>query len=49
VRYITEDEVRALDPMGDSFVNVNTMEDYEGIAAGFRALAAHCERLHDAV
>ena len=49
VRYITEDEVRAQDPMGDSFVNVNTMEDYEGIVTGFRTPAAHCERLHDAV
>ena len=33
VRYITEDEVRALDPMGDSFVNVNTMKDYEEVLA----------------
>lgn len=36
VKYIMEDEVRALDPMGDSFVNVNTMEDYEDIITGFQ-------------
>ncbi len=36
VRYITEDEVRALDPSGDSFVNVNTMKDYEEVLAGLR-------------
>ncbi len=29
VLYIGEDEVRALDPEGRSFVNINTMEDYE--------------------
>lgn len=36
VKYIMEDEVRALDPMGDSFVNVNTMEDYEDVITGFQ-------------
>jgi molybdopterin-guanine dinucleotide biosynthesis protein A len=29
VLYIGEDEVRTLDPEGRSFVNINTMEDYE--------------------
>ncbi|MBM4129070.1 MAG: hypothetical protein FJ243_02995 [Nitrospira sp.] len=28
VRYIPEDEVRALDPEGRSFVNINTPEDF---------------------
>jgi molybdopterin-guanine dinucleotide biosynthesis protein A len=37
VRYITEAEVRALDPMGDSFVNVNTMKDYDEVLAGLQA------------
>ncbi len=31
VRYIAEQEVRAVDPEGGSFVNINTMEDYERI------------------
>ncbi len=31
VRYITDEEVRAIDPKGKSFVNINTMEDYEKI------------------
>jgi len=31
VRYITDEEVRAMDPKGASFVNINTMEDYERI------------------
>ena len=31
VRYIAEQEVRAADPAGESFVNINTMEDYERI------------------
>ncbi len=31
VRYITDEEVRAIDPSGMSFVNINTMEDYERI------------------
>jgi molybdopterin-guanine dinucleotide biosynthesis protein A len=29
VLYISEDEVRAIDPEGRSFVNINTVEDYE--------------------
>lgn len=29
VLYIKEDEVRRIDPEGRSFVNINTMEDYE--------------------
>ncbi len=39
VRYITEEEVRAQDPEGDSFVNVNTMEDYERILTGSQPVA----------
>lgn len=31
VKYIAEQEVRAVDPEGESFVNINTMEDYERI------------------
>ena len=31
VQYITDEEVRARDPKGDSFININTMEDYERI------------------
>lgn len=31
VKYITEQEVRAVDPEGESFVNINTVEDYERI------------------
>jgi molybdopterin-guanine dinucleotide biosynthesis protein A len=31
VNYITDEEVRAMDPKGASFVNINTMEDYERI------------------
>jgi molybdopterin-guanine dinucleotide biosynthesis protein A len=31
VKYIAEQEVRAVDPAGESFVNINTMEDYERI------------------
>lgn len=31
VQYISEEEVRAVDPRGDSFVNINTMADYERI------------------
>lgn len=31
VRYIIEEEVRGLDPEGESFVNINTIEDYERI------------------
>lgn len=31
VHYITDREVRAMDPKGDSFININTMEDYERI------------------
>jgi molybdopterin-guanine dinucleotide biosynthesis protein A len=31
VRYIEEDEVRRIDPEGRSFININTIEDYEGI------------------
>ncbi len=31
VRYIGDEEVRAMDPEGRSFVNVNTIEDYERI------------------
>jgi len=48
VRYVTEDEVRAVDPLGDSFVNVNTMEDYEAIATGFGARVAQEKRLCNA-
>ncbi len=31
VLYIGEDEVKAVDPEGKSFTNINTMEDYEKI------------------
>jgi len=31
VQYLTDQEVRAEDPKGASFVNINTMEDYERI------------------
>jgi len=31
VLYIKEDEVRAIDPDGRSFVNINTMKDYERV------------------
>jgi len=31
VHYITDEEVRPMDPGGASFVNINTMEDYERI------------------
>ena len=31
VQYITDEEVRAMDPKGASFVNINTMEDYKRI------------------
>lgn len=31
VNYISEQEIRAVDPGGESFVNINTMEDYERI------------------
>jgi len=31
VHYITDEEVRTTDPKGASFVNINTMEDYERI------------------
>lgn len=31
VRYITDAEVKAMDPEGRSFVNINTIEDYERI------------------
>lgn len=31
VRYVTDEEVRVVDPGGESFVNINTMEDYERI------------------
>lgn len=41
VRYVTEDEVRAVDPFGDSFVNVNTVKDYEGVLARLRASVAN--------
>jgi molybdopterin-guanine dinucleotide biosynthesis protein A len=29
VHYIKEEEVRAIDPEGKSFVNINTIQDYE--------------------
>ncbi len=29
VRYITEDEVKEVDPTFDSFLNINTQEDYK--------------------
>jgi len=31
VQYITDGEVRALDPKGASFININTFEDYERV------------------
>ncbi len=31
VLFVEEEEVRARDPLGDSFVNINTLEDYEKI------------------
>ena len=31
VRYVGDEEVRAMDPEGRSFVNINTIEDYERI------------------
>jgi molybdopterin-guanine dinucleotide biosynthesis protein A len=31
VRYFADEEVRAVDPEGKSFVNINTMEDYQRI------------------
>lgn len=31
VHYITEDEIRDIDPLCESFVNINSMEDYERI------------------
>lgn len=31
VRYVTDEEVKGVDPAGESFVNINTMEDYERI------------------
>ena len=31
VRDVAEEEIRSVDPAGDSFVNINTMEDYERI------------------
>lgn len=31
VLYITEEEVKGMDPRGDAFININTMEDYEKI------------------
>ena len=40
VKYVGEDEVRALDPVGDSFVNINTMGDYEEVITRFQAPAA---------
>jgi molybdopterin-guanine dinucleotide biosynthesis protein A len=33
VLYITEEEIRAIDPEGRSFVNINTMEDYEKVVS----------------
>ncbi|MGQ9569658.1 MAG: molybdenum cofactor guanylyltransferase [Thermodesulfovibrionales bacterium] len=29
VLYLTEEEVRGIDPLGESFFNINTMEDYK--------------------
>jgi molybdopterin-guanine dinucleotide biosynthesis protein A len=34
VLYIGEEEVRAIDPEGKSFVNINTLEDYEEVMKG---------------
>jgi molybdopterin-guanine dinucleotide biosynthesis protein A len=34
VLYIGEEEVRAIDPEGKSFVNINTLEDYEEVVKG---------------
>jgi len=34
VLYISEDEVRTIDPEGRSFVNINTLEDYEKAMKG---------------
>lgn len=31
VLYIKEEEVKGMDPRGDAFININTMEDYEKI------------------
>ncbi len=31
VRYVSDEEVRAIDPKGESFININTMKDYERI------------------
>lgn len=31
VLYITEEEVKGINPRGDAFININTMEDYEKI------------------
>lgn len=31
VLYLEEDEVRAIDPLGESFININTREDYAKI------------------
>lgn len=31
VLYITEEEVKGIDPLGEAFININTVEDYEKI------------------
>lgn len=38
VLYISEEEVRAIDPEGRSFVNINTMEDYMKETGGSKCL-----------
>jgi molybdopterin-guanine dinucleotide biosynthesis protein A len=38
VLYISEEEVRAIDPDGRSFVNINTMEDYMKETGGSKCL-----------
>jgi molybdopterin-guanine dinucleotide biosynthesis protein A len=40
VKYIGEDEVRTLDPAGDSFVNINTIGEYEEVITRFQAPVA---------
>ena len=34
VRYVEEEEVRRMDPEGKSFVNINTLEDYQKETGG---------------
>ncbi len=41
--YIEEDEVRAIDPQGRSFVNINTVDDFEMITSGDRFAGFACD------